>query len=65
MQDFSFKVKGSDGSETVMEVRQKHPQLSKRTVKTWSSDEDDLLLSLYQQHPKRWGVIAAKMGDRN
>jgi len=30
-----------------MEVKQKNQQITKRKVKTWSTDEDNLLLHLY------------------
>jgi myb proto-oncogene protein len=48
-----------------MEVRQKSAKVTKRKVKTWTSEEDTQLLELYQRLPKRWADIAALMVDRN
>lgn len=46
-------------------MRQKNLKVTKRKVKTWSSEEDNQLLELYQRFPKKWGEIAAQMVDRN
>ena len=56
---------GRDGKQMRMEVRQKSAKVTKRKVKTWTSEEDTQLLELYQRLPKRWADIAALMVDRN
>ena len=48
-----------------MEVKQKNQQVTKRRVKTWTNEEDNQLLELYQRFPKKWAEIAALMNDRN
>lgn len=48
-----------------LEIKQKHAYTKKRKVKTWSPEEDEQLVRLYEEHPKRWGVIAGMMQDRN
>jgi myb proto-oncogene protein len=48
-----------------MEVKQKNQELSKRKVKTWTTQEDNQLLEIYNKYPKRWTEIAAHMPERN
>ncbi len=48
-----------------IQIRQKNLHIKKRKVKTWTNDEDRLLLELCNQHPKKWAVISGLMKDRN
>jgi len=48
-----------------VEIKQKNEHIRRRTVKTWTADEDEQLLFYYKMHPKKWPTIAAKMTDRN
>jgi hypothetical protein len=48
-----------------MEVRQKNHQVTKRRVKTWTNEEDNQLLELYERLPKKWADIASLMNERN
>ena len=34
-------------------------------MKTWTSEEDEKLIQLYEEYPKRWNFIASLMNDRN
>lgn len=54
-----------EGKHINMEVKQKNQHINKRKVKTWSSEEDNQLLALYQQYPKKWADIASLMKERN
>lgn len=54
-----------EGKQISMEVKQKNQHITKRKVKTWTTEEDNQLLELYQRYPKRWADIAALMKDRN
>jgi hypothetical protein len=62
---FVMVIERYDGVKTNLEVRQKHLHSKKRHVKTWGPEEDQQLICLYALHPKKWGVIAALMTDRN
>ena len=48
-----------------MEIKQKRTHSRKRRVKTWTQEEDAILLDLYSLHPKKWALIASLMQDRN
>jgi len=48
-----------------VEIQQKKTHTKKRKVKTWSPEEDDELIKLYDQYPKKWGLIASLMQERN
>jgi hypothetical protein len=48
-----------------MEIRQKHLHSKKRKVKTWSPEEDQQLIALYAEYPKKWAIISESMHDRN
>lgn len=48
-----------------IEILQKNFNVKKRKVKSWTNEEDDKLLLLFNQHPKKWGLISSKMEDRN
>jgi hypothetical protein len=62
---FIIPVGRSDGTTINMEVRQKNINGKKRKVKTWTADEDNQLIELYQKFPKKWALIASLMYDRN
>jgi myb proto-oncogene protein len=63
--EFVIPVISKDGRTVNMEVKQKNHQVTKRKVKTWTNEEDNQLLELYQKFPKKWAEIAALMNDRN
>jgi hypothetical protein len=63
--EYVIPLKDSEGKTIHMEVKQKNWNGKRRKVKTWTSEEDVLLLKLYEDHPKKWGTIAALMYDRN
>ena len=46
-------------------VTQKEGHRRKRMVKTWTTQEDNRLLGLYEQNPKKWSIISNLMVDRN
>lgn len=46
-------------------VTEKEGQRKKRRVKSWTTQEDELLISLYEKHPKKWSTISELMEDRN
>jgi hypothetical protein len=48
-----------------IEISHKNLNMKKRKVKTWSNEEDEMLLHYYDEHPKKWNLIAEKMKDRN
>lgn len=48
-----------------MEVKSKYSKLQKRKVKTWTTEEDNQLIALYEQLPRKWTEIAMQMTDRN
>ena len=62
---FTFAMGTQNGRQVQMEVRQKNQQVTKRKVKTWTTQEDNRLLELYEQHPKKWNDIAGLMPERN
>jgi myb proto-oncogene protein len=62
---FRMPIERYDGARVSMEIKQKRMHSKKRRVKTWTQEEDAILLDLYAQYPKKWGVIAGLMQDRN
>lgn len=62
---FVKHIERYDGVVVNMEIRQKHLNSKKRKVKTWSPEEDQHLLALYIQYPKKWATVAELMNDRN
>lgn len=36
-----------------------------RKVKAWTEHEDRQLKSLYENHPRQWGIISSLIPDRN
>ena len=48
-----------------IQVRLKTNTFKKRTVKTWTPEEDQLLFHLHDQYPKKWGKISELMKNRN
>jgi hypothetical protein len=62
---FTIPIERFDGTRVNMEIRQKNCHGRKRKVKTWTVEEDNQLVELYQQFPKKWAVIASMMIDRN
>jgi hypothetical protein len=63
--EFVIPILSKDGRTINMEVKQKNLQVTKRKVKTWTNEEDNQLLELYQKFPKKWAEIATLMNDRN
>jgi len=49
----------------MLEITTKSSALKKRYVKTWTADEDERLVALYQIHPKKWNLISQGMKNRN
>ena len=55
-----------EGKDTIkILVSQKEGQRKKRKVKTWNTQEDDLLIRLYEKFPKKWSTISGLMENRN
>ena len=65
MEETILTSTNNDGKILKLEIKQKSAQIRKRRVKTWTADEDELLIKLYDQYPKKWGIIANMMNDRN
>ena len=63
--EFVISAMSKDGKHINMEIKQKHELLTNRKVKKWTTQEDNQLLSIYNQFPKRWAEITAQMPDRN
>lgn len=62
---FVKPIERFDGVKVNMEIRQKHLHSKKRKVKTWSPQEDQQLIALYEEYPKKWAIISELMHDRN
>lgn len=62
---YTKAVERKDGLKLTLEVKQKTQLCKKRKVKTWSPEEDQQLIELYEAHPKKWATIASLMSDRN
>lgn len=45
---FSKSIERYDGMKVNLEVKQKHLHSKKRKVKTWTPEEDEHLIQLYQ-----------------
>lgn len=65
MEDAIFSPPNNSGQLLRLEIKQKSTYIKKRKVKTWSPEEDDQLIKLYDEYPKKWGTIASLMQDRN
>lgn len=65
MEDALRRPPNNSGQVFRLEIRQKNAYTKKRKVKTWSPEEDDQLVKLYDEYPKKWGIIASMMQDRN
>ena len=44
---FRMPIERYDGAKVNMEIKQKHLHNKKRKVKTWTQEEDNMLLDLY------------------
>lgn len=65
MEDAILRPPNNSGQIFRLEIKQKNAYTKKRKVKTWSPEEDDQLVKLYEEYPKKWGMIASMMQDRN
>lgn len=65
MEDLQLKSPNNSGQIYRLEIKQKNARTKKRKVKTWGPEEDDQLVKLYDEYPKKWGIIASLMEDRN
>lgn len=62
---YRIPIERYDGVKVNMEIKQKRLHSKKRKVKTWTQEEDIMLLELYHEYPKKWANIASMMQDRN
>jgi hypothetical protein len=62
---YRIPIERYDGARVNIEIKQKHIHSKKRKVKTWTQEEDSMLLDLYESYPKKWSTIASLMNDRN
>jgi hypothetical protein len=65
MEGATLRPPKNSGQVFKLEIKQKNAYTKKRKVKTWSPEEDDQLVKLYDEYPKKWGLIASMMQDRN
>lgn len=65
MEETIFTTPNNEGRILKLEIKQKNTHIKKRKVKTWTPEEDDKLIKLYDEYPKKWGLIASLMTDRN
>ena len=65
MEETMLRTPNNEGRILKLEIRQKNTHIKKRKVKTWTPEEDDRLVKLYDDYPKKWGIIAGLMNDRN
>ena len=65
MEETILTAPNNDGRIVKLEIKQKNTHIKKRKVKTWTPEEDDRLIKLYDDNPKKWGLIASLMNDRN
>ena len=65
MEETILTAPNNDGRILKLEIKQKNTHIKKRKVKTWTPEEDDRLIKLYDDNPKKWGLIASLMNDRN
>jgi len=61
----TLEVEGDSGEIVRLQITEREGAKRKRKVKTWTSDEDDLLIRLYEKHPKKWSCISSLMPERN
>lgn len=59
------ELEGESGEVIKLEIKEREGLKRKRKVKTWTSDEDDLLIKLYEKYPKKWSCISSLMNERN
>ena len=65
MEETFLAPPNNDGKILKLQIHQKSFQIKKRKVKTWTAEEDQNLLTLYQQYPKKWTIISSLMINRN
>ena len=65
MEEINIIHKNEEGQLVQTEFKPKSETLKTRKVRTWTPQEDKLLLKLYEEHPKQWSVIANLMPERN
>ena len=65
MEETVLTAPNNDGKIVKLSIKQKNMNIKKRKVKTWTSEEDEKLIQLYEEYPKRWNFIASMMIDRN
>jgi hypothetical protein len=65
MEEMMMGSPNNEGRILKMEIKQKNTHLKKRKVKTWTPEEDEKLIKLYDEYPKKWGLISGLMNDRN
>lgn len=65
MEGTNLKPPNNSGQVLRLEIKQRNANIKKRKVKTWSPQEDNQLVKLYEEYPKKWGIIACQMQDRN
>lgn len=65
MEETFLAPPNNDGKILKLEIKQKSLELKKRKVKTWSTEQDQNLLALYSQYPKKWSIISSHMNNRN
>lgn len=57
----TLEVEGNEGEYIQLEITERDGTRRKRKVKTWTAEEDELLISLYEKYPKKWSFISSLM----
>lgn len=63
--NMTIELEDRTGCFIQVSVTERNGLKKKRKIKTWTNEEDELLIRLYNEHPKKWSVISGLMTDRN